>query len=206
MNIPIIESGKSLAEHKFIRIDSFYDKTYARWVPPSTLYGNANIESRYLSDILNNLNGHGTVKHVTELYDSNNHSMIEFQYKYKDETKVILAKGSWNSGVTKNKTLVPLDKNGRVVKHNYTTFDIINYNGTFNKPSIKLHSKELCEYLKKIRRIDYVGKVGHYKKDYDAFMIHCSALESSNGASFFALGHLNNSIFSTNFFDSVSHF
>ena len=203
MNIPIVESGKNLAEHKFIRIDSFYDKTYARWIPASTLYGNGNVESRYLSDILNNLNGDGTVKHLTELHDQANHSMIEFQYQYGGETKVILAKGSWGLGITKSKTLVPLDKDGRVMRHNYTTLDYINNNGTFNKPSIKIHSQELREYLKKIRRIDYVGKTSHHKKDYDAFMIHCSALESGNGASFFALGHLNNSVFPTNFFDSI---
>lgn len=206
MNIAIFESGKNLAENKFIRIDSFYDNSCARWSPPSTLYGKGDVESCYLSGILNDLNGDGTVKHLTELYDQNNHSMIEFQYRYRDETKVVLAKGFWNSGVTKNRTLVPLDKNGRVVKHNYTTLVFINDNGTFNKTSIKIHSAELREYLKKIRRIDYVGKTSHHKRDYDAFMVHCSSLESGNGASFFALGNLNNSVFSTNFFNSESHF
>ncbi|MFM1755180.1 MAG: hypothetical protein RL621_64 [Bacteroidota bacterium] len=201
MNIQILESGVSRSHKNFINTDTFYCTERKQWLPVSGLY-NSNYKDRHYYDIIRCLEGTGTVKHLTELYDQNGHSIIEFKFNYENESRTVITRGTWGKGFTKSETLVAIDKDGEIVKPNYTTFDFINTNGAFNKLSVGLHSTEAREYLKKICRIDHVGKISHHGKKYDAFMIHCSVLEA-NGASFFALGHLNNSVFSTNFFDSI---
>ena len=205
MNIQILESGLSRSQKDFINIDTFYCTQRNQWVSASSLYNSANYKHRHYYDIVKCLEGNGTVKHLTELYDQNSHSMIEFKFDYNNESQSVITRGTWGKGFTKSETLVAIDKEGEIVKPDYTTFDFININGDFNQLSVEIDSTEAREYLKKIRRIDYVGKTKHYEKKYDAFMIHCSVLETDE-ASFFALGNLNNSIFSTNFFDSITHF
>lgn len=202
MNIQILESGVSRSQKDFINIDTFYCTERNQWVSASSLYNNRNYKHLYYYNIVKCLEGTGTVKHLTKLYDQSGHSMIEFKFDYCNETQTVITRGTWGKGFTKSETLVAIDKEGEIVKPDYTTFDFINVNGDFNQLSVGIDSTEAREYLKKICRIDYVGKTNHYGKKFDAFMIHCSALEA-NKASFFALGYLNNSVFSTNFFNSI---
>lgn len=181
MNAPIFQNGSPLKAAQFIDIKLFYcgDK----WIETSKLQPPSYLDDYYLlHHLINNLNHEGTVKHLTPLYDANGQSMIEFTYFNGDKKKTILARGLWNKGFTRNNQLVSIDKDGGVIKPNFTKIEYVVKSEGLTVPQFIPYKRD----DRSILLVDYCGK----SQNYDSFMVRYSA-----GTSDLCLGFLNDAIY-----------
>jgi hypothetical protein len=191
MNAPIFQNGSPLKAAQFIDIKLFYYE--GKWVEASKLQPPSYLDDYYLlHHLINNLNHEGTVKHLTPLYDANGQSMIEFTYSSGNQKKTILARGLWNKGFTRNNQLVSIDKDGEIIKPNFTKIEYVVKSIKYAVNSEGLTIPKFIPYKQDDRSIllvDYCGK----SQNYDSFMV-----KYSEGTSDLCLGFLNDAIYQKN--------